>query len=420
MNGSSNSEGSVHAADDQPEWALFTGMPEKPVEAGESDFGFIDSKGVTSTASCVNDLAEKIGKSRESVDLVWTPDSERMQVTEEVPALNKVILNRRKKFAERDISDGIRMGLVFGSMLIYTLYAVWSNGAKTIESFYTNQLTGLAALLFFIFGLLPFYEGWKLRRSLARLDVSSIQDEIPDARFDVWLRRQSIPVTWVLLACLLAVGLVQLYIDRGSGGISTSIQQAGQLKKEGIKLPNIDDAHAWWRVLTGGVLHGNPIHFLMNAVGILYLGRRTEALARWPHMLIVFVSAMWVGGIASAKLLPADPAVGTSGGLMGLLGFLIIYEGLHRRLVPRSVRRRLFAGVALMAVMGFLGMSFIDNAAHAGGLLAGMMYAWLVFPPSFTARRPRVMGKDKVVGAAAGLALLAICALACSKILGIS
>ena len=91
MNGSSNSEGSVHAADDQPEWALFTGMPEKPVEAGESDFGFIDSKGVTSTASCVNDLAEKIGKSRESVDLVWTPDSERMQVTEEVPALNKVI-----------------------------------------------------------------------------------------------------------------------------------------------------------------------------------------------------------------------------------------------------------------------------------------------------------------------------------------
>ena len=126
---------------------------------------------------------------------------------------------------------------------------------KTIESFYTNQLTGLAALLFFIFGLLPFYEGWKLRRSLARLDVSSIQDEIPDARFDVWLRRQSIPVTWVLLACLLAVGLVQLYIDRGSGGISTSIQQAGQLKKEGIKLPNIDDAHAWWRVLTGGVLH---------------------------------------------------------------------------------------------------------------------------------------------------------------------
>ena len=94
--------------------------------------------------------------------------------------------------------------------------------------------------------------------------------------------------------------------------------------------------------------------FLMNAAGILYLGRRTEALARWPHLLIVFVAALWVGGIASARLMPDDPAVGASGGLMGLLGFMLVFEGLHAKLVPHPARRRLLAGLVLMAIMGVL------------------------------------------------------------------
>ncbi len=419
MSGSSSSGEPTQLAESQPVWARSDALPVKPSDASDSDFGFIDQKGVPQTASSVDDLAEKIGKSREGVDLVWTPDADRMQVPEEVPALYKVLRGRRKKFAERDISDGVRMGLVFGAALAWTLWAAWNNGGKKIEALYSHQLTGLAALLLLIFGLLPLYEGWKTRRHLARSDASSMADEIPDARFDAWLGRRPIPVTWFLLGCLCVVGLVQLYIDRGSSGISTSIQEAGQLKREGANFPNLHDAYAWWRVLTGGVLHGNPIHFLMNAAGILYLGRRTEALARWPHLLIVFVSAMWIGGVASARLLPNDPAVGASGGLMGLLGFMLVFEGLHRKLVPRPARRRLLAGVVLMGVMGLLGMSFIDNAAHAGGLLAGMAYAALVFPPSSEVDRPRALGKDKVVGAAAGLALFAICALACAKILGI-
>ena len=275
MSGSSSSGTSSRPAEAIPVWARADALPPKPAASAGQAYGFIDHKGGQHLAESLDDLVSKAGKSREGVNLVWTQDADHMQVPEELPAMHKVLRGRRKKLAERDISDGLRMGLVFGAALVWTLYAAWANGDKSLRSLYSHQLTGLAALLLLIFGLLPLYEGWKTRRLLARTRASDMADEIPEARFDAWLERRGIPVTWFLMGCLLVVGLVQLYIDRGSGGITTSIQEAGQLKAEATKFPHIGDAHAWWRVLTAGVLHGNPIHFLMNAAGSLYLGRRT-------------------------------------------------------------------------------------------------------------------------------------------------
>lgn len=401
----------------QPVWSQPGALPRKP--DGAAAFGFSDHKGRQHTAGTLGELVEKAGKSREGVALVWLPGHGHTVVPEEVPELHKVLRDRRGKFAERDVSDGIRMGLVFGAALLWALFSAWNNHGKNLEALYSSQLVGLAALLLLVFGALPLYEGWKARRMLARTTAADMADEVPEARFDAWLERCPIPVTWFLLAGLLFVGLVQLYVDRGSGGITESIRQAGQLKGKAASFPGTGDAHAWWRVLTAGTLHGNPIHFLMNAAGILYLGRRTEALARWPHLLIVFVAAMWTGGIASARLMPNDPAVGASGGLMGLLGFMLVFESLHSRLVPRPARRRLLAGLVLMGAMGLLGMSFIDNAAHAGGLLAGAAYAAVVFPPSSSAGRPRAEARDKVAGTAAGLVFLATCVFSAAKILGV-
>ena len=364
----------------------------------------------------MDELLEKASSSRDGMDLVWTPDSGHLIVPEELPGLHGVLRKRRRKFAERDVSDGLRMSAVFGVMLAWSLWAAWNNGGRQLEALYSHQMSGLAALLLLVFGLLPLYGGWKTRGLLEK--GVAFADEIPEARFDAWLERRKIPVTWLLLVSLAVVCLCQLLVDGlGGGGVSASIQRAGQLKSQAVQFPGIHDASAWWRVLTAGVLHGNAVHFLMNAAGLLYLGRRTEALARWPHLLIVFFSAMWIGGIASAWLVPDKPAVGASGGLMGLLGFMLVFESQHRKLVPRPARRRLIAGLVLMGAIGVMGMSFIDNAAHAGGLLAGLAYAAIVFPKSASAERPRALGKDKLIGTILGGVLLAVCVFACVRIL---
>lgn len=400
-------------------WARPDAFPAKP---SDTEFGFFDRKGREHVAADVGELARKIKASRDGIDLVWTPASERLVVPESVSALHPALRTRQKMGADRDISDGLRMSAVFGAIMLYTFYAAWNNSGGRIEALYSQQLTGVAALLLLIFGMLPLYEGWKARRHLALKSNRNMVEDLPDAQFDIWMHRQKVPVTYVLLGCVLLCGLVQFFVDRGApevGGLKLSILRAGLLKQQGLQfLSQFPDATERWRIFTTPMLHGNVVHLLMNAAGLLYLGRRTETLTRWPHLLIVFFIAMWVGGFTSFYVYPNQPAVGASGGMMGLLGFLLVFESLNAKLVPRLARRRLAAGVILMGVIGAVGMSFIDNAAHVGGLLAGMAYAGIVFPFSASFERPKTMTKDKVVGVIAGVGILAAALTAIVKMLG--
>lgn len=82
---------------------------------------------------------------------------------------------------------------------------------------------------------------------------------------------------------------------------------------------------------------------------------------------------------------------------MGMLGFLLVFETRHAKLVPRSARRRLIAALVGTALIGVIGVRFIDNAAHAGGLVAGMVYAFIVFPRSSSVFRPQASAVDRLV-----------------------
>jgi len=404
-------------------WARPDAFPKKPTKVknhqakptsstlgAEAEFGFFDRKGHRHDASDVKNLAEKISYSKDGVELVWTPESDYLVVPEAIPALHKSLRFRQKRGAEYDISDGIKMCGLFGAFLLYTIYAAWRNSGGHIEVLYTQPVIGVAALMLLIFGLIPLYEGWKTRRHLSQMTHRDMDEDLPDAQFDTWMYRQPIPWTYALVALLLVCGAVQFWVDRsgvGLGGMKWSILRVGLLKRAGVPyLSQFPDATAMWRIFTAPFVHGNIVHLLMNAAGLLYLGRRTETLLRWPHLFIVFFISMWVGGFTSFYGYPERPAVGASGGIMGLLGCLFVFESLHRQLVPRLARKRLAAGIILMAVMGGVGVSFVDNAAHIGGLLAGMLYAFIVFPSSSSLHRPTTLTKDKVVGSVAGIALL--------------
>ncbi len=172
-----------------------------------------------------------------------------------------------------------------------------------------------------------------------------------------------------------------------------------------------------WRLFTAPMLHGGFVHFVMNALALLYLGKRLEVFARWPHLPVVFLFSALVGGEASARFTHAT-SVGASGGLMGWLGFLLVFETLHSRLVPRSAKRRLIGGVMLTAFIGIIGYRFIDNAAHFGGLVAGMIYAAIVFPRSSSVVRPKMTITDRVIGVGGLLGIAASALVAIVKITG--
>jgi membrane associated rhomboid family serine protease len=400
-------------ASTQPVWASDRAFPES-LDAQ----GWVDPKGGCHPVDYREDLLRLIQDDRAArVVLIWLPDHPRMILPEEWPeAAQAVREGRRKRLLDDLGQSGDRLrwfGLMLGAVTGYMLYQGWRYAAPSsdlvariaaaAETALRSMSVGLCLLMFLILGFIPWYQTRKRLAEWRRESRDEGEDALRVLRFETWLERQKAPVTKGVMGLMILVGLVQCL--PGSALEAAGLMKGGAYQEQ------------WWRVYTAPFLHGNPMHFLMNGAALLYLGRRMEVFARWPHVPLVFLLAAAVGNEASLRFLE-HPAVGASGGLMGWLGFLLVFESLHGRLVPRSARRRLLGGVVLTALIGVIGYRFIDNAAHAGGLLAGMLYALVVFPKSSSALRPVANRADVVAGGLALACLTACAGTAIWKILG--
>lgn len=388
--------------DKAPVWERPDAFPEKPSVKSHSDdgaffvYGYIDTKGFEHGFDTAEELKTAIAKSRLGIDLAWSPESDRLVAPEEIPEIQSKLWERRKSWAKNDLEDGRKLSLLFLVVLVWYSYSAYSKTGDVMSALRLPTV-GIAAILLLIFGLVPLYEGWKTLRKGAPKSIDDWKLESQESRFDAWLFRQNTPLTLALLVVLVIVGVTQLFIEDLSMDWSRkSVGLAGL-----TKTPTSE----WWRFVTAPFLHGNLLHWLMNAAALKYLSRRVECLARWPHVIIVLAGSALAGGICTSYF-TAQPSVGASGGIMGLLGFLLVFEMLHSKLVPKPTRRRLLAGVVMTALMGVMGFQFIDNAAHAGGLLAGMAYACIVFPPSKSPHRPRIMRQDRLIASIGAVIIL--------------
>jgi membrane associated rhomboid family serine protease len=390
---------------EQPVWA----RPDAFGPAG-SGWGWVDRKGRRVECGGFDELAQAIVKDAGArVDLVWTPEAPGQVLPEEIPALHPALREARIRWARWEIEEGKRQMLMFGA--VFAVMLAWT--AFSTGKIMASGSTGLALLLFFILGFLPWYQGHKRLKKAHIWVAGEMAADAPVLRFETWLSVQKAPATRLLLGLMVLAGLVQVLVEWRS----TQPPQLGMITVDRAGLTKFAGAATdWWRLLTAPFLHGHWLHWLMNASALAYLGKRVEVFARWPHFAMAFAISAWIGGEASARYMKIS-SVGASGGLMGLLGFLLVFESLHRSLVPESARRRLLAGVVLTAVIGIVFSKFIDNAAHAGGLIAGMVYAALVFPKSASPHRPHTTTVDLVLGGAALGLLVCSALLACVKML---
>ncbi len=362
-----------------PAWAREDAFPLKPAEL---DYGVVDSKGVETAFGSLEELNEFLGKGKGRLAWVWTPESDRLVAPEECGELLGCLKKRRMIFVKDDESDARRFGVLFGLVLLWTIWSGWSGGGW--QGLWSSQNLGMAVLMFVLFAVRPWWEAWKGRREVAEMTKESLESEVPEARFDLWMDLQRVFLAWGLVVVLGLVGLGQIL------GGENSIELAGLVKERYL-------AGEWWRIYTAGFLHGNVVHFAMNVGGLWYLSRRIEILARWPHLAAVFLLSLVGAGWATVAWMP-QTSVGVSGAVCGMLGFLLVFETLHDRLVPRKTRRRLLGGLMMLVVIGALGFRLIDNAAHFGGLVTGAVYAVVVFPKSSSVERPVVLGRDLVMG----------------------
>jgi rhomboid protease GluP len=137
----------------------------------------------------------------------------------------------------------------------------------------------------------------------------------------------------------------------------------------------------WWRLLTYMFLHGGLMHIAFNMWCLWDLGALCESLyGRWTFGAVYLMTGI-AGGVASVAWNSAVPSVGASGAIFGLAGALIASFYLGEFSLPSfAIRGTLRSLVFFVGFNVFFGTLFpgIDNAAHVGGLVSGMILGALI------------------------------------------
>ncbi len=137
-----------------------------------------------------------------------------------------------------------------------------------------------------------------------------------------------------------------------------------------------------WRLLTAGLVHGSPLHLVMNAMVLNDVGRLVESLFGSRRFLVLLWLSVLGGSLASFAANP-HPSVGISGGLFGLVGAMLALGLRHRRRLTPPVKRMLVRAPLEVIVLNLalgLALPIIDNSAHLGGLVTGFALAFLLPP----------------------------------------
>jgi rhomboid protease GluP len=141
-----------------------------------------------------------------------------------------------------------------------------------------------------------------------------------------------------------------------------------------------------WRLVTAMFLHAGVLHLLVNGWALYQLGALVEVLFGTARLAAIYFASGLAGSLASVAwdLVSGrqQPSVGASGAIFGLLGALIAFLLRHRdRLRPeaRSLLLQLLFWAGINIVFGFTA-DMIDNAAHLGGLAAGLAIGAMIRP----------------------------------------
>ncbi|MDQ8023062.1 MAG: rhomboid family intramembrane serine protease [Moraxellaceae bacterium] len=131
-----------------------------------------------------------------------------------------------------------------------------------------------------------------------------------------------------------------------------------------------------WRLLTSIFLHGGLIHMALNMFALWQVGALVERLHGRAGLLLIYLLSGLVGALTSLWWQPGPVSVGASGAVFGLTGalagWLLIQRGEMPLAMLREVRSGLVAFIGYSLFAGFM-VPGIDNAAHVGGLLAGLL-----------------------------------------------
>jgi rhomboid protease GluP len=223
--------------------------------------------------------------------------------------------------------------------------------------------------------------GKKLCQWCVQNEAAKRGEDSPIQRVEAapWTRQQSssMPVTQAIFGINVAV-----FAAMALAGVSMLDNPSGQdLVHWGANFGPLTVSGQWWRLLTCVFVHGGLLHIGFNMWCLWSLGRIAESVyGHWTFATVYLICGL-AASLASVIWNPVILSVGASGAIFGIAGALIASFYLGEFSLPRAALSGTLRSVVVFVGYNlFFGavISHIDNAAHIGGLLMGLLLGALI------------------------------------------
>lgn len=149
---------------------------------------------------------------------------------------------------------------------------------------------------------------------------------------------------------------VNIYTLRDFGAMSNTLIRLGE----------------YYRLITPIFLHAGLLHIALNMYALKSLGSLIERIYGTAKFALIYFISGLMGSIFSFALSGASISVGASGAIFGLLGSAAVYGFKMKNRIGRNFLSSVFQVIFINLLIGF-SVSYIDNSAHIGGLVGGLL-----------------------------------------------
>lgn len=215
-----------------------------------------------------------------------------------------------------------------------------------------------------------------------REEVVSKQPQKADNFFSIFIPKKGFFITPILIDLNILI-----FILMAINGADIVLPDNESLLKWGANFRPLTMEGEWWRLLTCCFVHIGIIHLLLNMYALLYIGVLLEPFLGRARFLTAYLLTGIAASVTSLWWHDFSISAGASGAVFGMYGVFLAM--LTTNLIDKSTRKAL-----LTSIMVFVGYNLIngmkggiDNAAHIGGLLSGLLIGYAFIPGL---RRPGV------------------------------
>ena len=214
-------------------------------------------------------------------------------------------------------------------------------------------------------------------------DINNTNIDKGEKLAKIFTNKSSLITYTIIIICVIVFGLMYIL---GNGSMDE-----GTLITFGANLGFLTKNGEYFRLLTCAFLHIGIVHLLFNMYALYIIGPQVESFfGKFKFTLIYLLSAI---SASTLSLIFNDNVIsaGASGAIFGWLGALLYFGYYYRVYLGNVLKSQIVPIILINLVFGFV-VSGVDNAAHIGGLIGGVLTSMALGAPDKNNKADRING----------------------------